>query len=75
MQEELDRLRAENEKLKAAKERTITMKVAEKGGMSLYGLGRFPDTLYKEQWQRLLDAAVEIRMFLIDNEEKLKSKP
>ncbi len=51
------------------------MKVSEKGGVSLYGLGRFPVTLYKEQWAKLLDMADEIRAFLKDNDSKLKTKP
>ena len=50
------------------------MKVSEKGGVSIYGLGRFPDTLYKEQWIRLLDMADDIRSFIAENESKLKAK-
>ncbi len=52
----------------------ITMKVSEKGALSLYGLGRFPVTLYKEQWARVLDKADEIRKFVKSNDEKLKTK-
>ena len=52
----------------------LIFKVGEKGGVSVYGLGRFPVTLYKEQWTRLLDMAVEIRDFIRENESKLKSK-
>ena len=73
---ELERLRAENEQLKkggGAGGRS-TLKVSEKGGVSVYGLGRFPVTLYKEQWLRLLDMADEIRTFIKDNESKLKAK-
>jgi len=55
LKEELERLRAENERLKKRSSRGVTMKVSEKGGLSVYGLGRFPVTLYKEQWVRLLD--------------------
>ena len=51
------------------------MKVSEKGALSVYGLGRFPVTLYKEQWSRLLDAADDIRAFLKENDDKLKAKP
>ena len=53
---ELERLRAENEALKARKARTgsMSLKVSEKGAVSVYGLGRFPVTLYREQWDRLL---------------------
>lgn len=75
-QAELERLRAENAKLKgqAAATRAVSLKVSEKGGVSLYGLGRFPVTLYLEQWTRLLDMADEIRAFLDENREKLKKK-
>ncbi len=71
---ELERLRAENERLKKRGERATSLKVSEKGGVSLYGLGRFPVTLYKEQWARLLDMANEIRAFIKENEPKLKTK-
>jgi hypothetical protein len=74
MKAELDRLRAENEQLKKKSERTMSLKVSEKGGVSVYGLGRFPVTLYKEQWGKLLDMADEIRAFIKDNESKLKTK-
>jgi len=50
------------------------LKVSEKGGLSVYGLGRFPVTLYKEQWAKLLDMADEIRTFIKENESKLKTK-
>ena len=52
----------------------VTLKVSEKGALSLCGLGRFPVTLYKEQWKRLLEHADEIRTFLEENDEKLKKK-
>jgi hypothetical protein len=71
---ELDRLRAENEQLKAQKTRGVSLKVSEKGGVSVYGLGRFPVTLYKEQWTKLLDMANDIRAFIKENESKLKAK-
>jgi hypothetical protein len=74
---ELERLRAENEGLKAAKasgKRPISMKVSEKGGLSVYGLGRFPVTLYKEQWTALLDMADDLRAFMRENDSKLKAK-
>ena len=48
--------------------------MSEKGGVSVYGLGRFPVTLYKEQWLRLLDMAEDIRAFIRENEPRLKSK-
>jgi hypothetical protein len=71
---ELERLRAENERLKNRQTRGISMKVSEKGGVSIYGLGRFPVTLYKEQWARLLDMADDIRGFIRENDDKLKAK-
>ena len=58
----------------ARKHGTIEFKVGEKGGVSVYGLGRFPVTLYYEQWTRLLDAANELRSFLEENKSKLKLK-
>ena len=74
MQAELERLRAENQALKKGKEKGLSLKISEKGGLSVYGLGRFPVTLYKEQWLRLLDMAEEIRNFIAANNEKLKTK-
>lgn len=72
---ELDRLRAENEALKnGRKDKVVTLKVSEKGGLSAYGMGRFPVTLYKEQWLKLLDMADEIRAFITANDAKLKTK-
>lgn len=71
---ELERLRAENERLKQSKTRAVSLKVSDKGGVSVYGLGRFPVTLYKEQWAKLLDMADEIRAFIKENESKLKTK-
>ena len=73
-QTELERLRAENAALKARGARGISLKVSEKGGVSVYGLGRFPVTLYKEQWKKLLDMADEIRQFLAENDSRLKTK-
>ena len=72
---EVERLRKENERLKKQGSRGLSMKVSEKGALSVYGLGRFPVTLYKEQWTRLLEAADDVRAFLEDNDDKLKSKP
>ena len=72
---ELDRLKQENERLKNRQTRGVSLKVSEKGGVSVYGLGRFPVTLYKEQWQRLLAMADDIRAFIKENESKLKAKP
>ena len=70
----LARLRAENERLTRERTRGVSLKVSEKGGVSVYGLGRFPVTLYKEQWTRLLDVADDIRAFIKENEGKLKAK-
>ena len=72
---ELERLRAENERLKSQKSRGVSLKVSEKGGVSVYGLGRFPVTLYKEQWTRLLTMADEIRGFIKEHDSELKTKP
>ena len=72
---ELERLRAENERLKTTRGRSVGLKVSEKGGVSVYGLGRFPVTLYKEQWAKLLDMADEIRAFIKEHEADLKAKP
>ena len=74
MQAELERLKAENERLKGERGRGVSLKVSEKGGVSVYGLGRFPVTLYKEQWTKLLDMAQEIRAFIKENEGRLKTK-
>ena len=71
---ELERLKAENERLKGQRARGITLKVSEKGGVSVYGLGRFPVTLYKEQWIRVLDVADDIRTFIKENDARLKAK-
>lgn len=71
---ELERLKAENEALKNKGARGASIKVSEKGGVSVYGLGRFPVTLYKEQWLKLLDMAEDIRTFIKENEPKLKIK-
>jgi hypothetical protein len=71
---ELARLRAENEALKTQARRGTTLKVSDKGGVSVYGLGRFPVTLYQEQWLKLLDMADEIRAFIRDNAARLKTK-
>ena len=71
----LERLKAENERLKSQRGRGASLKVSEKGGVSVYGLGRFPVTLYKEQWTKLLAMADEIREFIAEHEADLKTKP
>ena len=72
---ELERLKAENEALKTQRGRATGLKVSEKGGVSVYGLGRFPVTLYKEQWTRLLAMADEIRSYIKEHDAELKAKP
>jgi hypothetical protein len=74
MQTELERLRAENERLKKGGRGKLAMKVSEKGALSVYGMGRFPVTLYKEQWLRLLTMADEIKAFIEANDASLKTK-
>jgi hypothetical protein len=76
MQAELERLRAENEALKQNKARvgSTSMKVSEKGAVSVYGLGRFPVTLYQEQWLKLLGLADDIKAFIEENRSRLKVK-
>ena len=71
---EIERLRAENDKLKNKGVKGLSLKLSEKGGVSLYGVGRFPVTLYKEQWRRILGMAAEIETFINENEGALKSK-
>jgi hypothetical protein len=72
---EVERLKAENERLKSQRGRSVSLKVSEKGGVSVYGLGRFPVTLYKEQWTKLLAMADEIRAFIKEHDAELKAKP
>jgi superfamily II helicase len=78
-EQRLARLEAENktlrEQIEQRKPGQLRLKVSEKGGISVYGLGRFPVTLYKEQWIRLLDHTEEIKSFLKENEQLLKVKP
>ena len=71
---ELERLRSENAALKKGASDPIRLKVSEKGAVSVYGMGRFPVTLYKEQWSKLLDMSDEIRAFIAANEAQLKAK-
>ncbi len=74
LQSEIERLRAENEALKRSSSKGLSLRVSEKGAVSVYGLGRFPVTLYKEQWLRLLDMVEDIKAFIKQNEAQLKSK-
>jgi hypothetical protein len=71
---ELERLRAENEQLKNKSVRGLSLKVSEKGAVSLYGVGRFPVTLYKEQWAKILGMAEQIEAFIRENDHILKAK-
>ncbi len=74
LKSELERLRNENAALKKGASSNIRMKVSEKGAVSIYGMGRFPVTLYKEQWLKLLDMSADIRSFIAANEAQLKAK-
>ncbi len=74
LQAEIARLRAENERLKGQRTDRVSLRVSEKGAVSLYGLGRFPVTLYKEQWMKLLDKADDIRAFISEHDTELKAK-
>ncbi|HTY64209.1 MAG TPA: hypothetical protein VMG30_18305 [Acidobacteriota bacterium] len=74
LKSEVERLRAENEALKRSSSKGLSMKVSEKGALSVYGLGRFPVTLYKEQWLRLLEMTEDIRAFIRQNDAQLRSK-
>lgn len=71
---EIERLKAENEKLKKPARGTLSLKVSEKGALSVYGMGRFPVTLYKEQWLKLLGIADEIKDFISEHDSELKTK-
>jgi hypothetical protein len=74
LEAEVARLRAENEALKRPERGRLSLKVSEKGALSVYGMGRFPVTLYKEQWLRLLAIAGDIKAFIAANDERLKAK-
>ena len=73
LRSEIERLRAENEALKKPRG-NVYLKVSEKGGLSVYGMGRFPITLYREQWEKLLSMSDEIRDFIRANDKTLKKK-
>ena len=74
LKSQIERLTAENEALKRSSSKGLSMRVSEKGALSVYGLGRFPVTLYKEQWLRLLEMTEDIRAFIKQNETQLRSK-
>ena len=69
-----ERLRSENAALKKGASDGIRMKVSEKGAVSVYGMGRFPVTLYKEQWLKLLSISEELKKFISENDSRLKTK-
>jgi hypothetical protein len=71
---EIEKLRAENDQLKNKSVRGLSLKVSEKGAVSLYGVGRFPVTLYKEQWVKILGMKEEIEAFIHHNSASLKTK-
>lgn len=71
---EVARLRAEAAAAKLARTPKLSCKVSDKGALSLYGMGRFPVTLYREQWTKLLDHADAIRAFILANNDALKFK-
>lgn len=71
---EIARLRAENEELKKPIRGRPTFRVSDKGALSVYGLGRFPVTLYREQWEQLMAIEPHIREFIVVNDSKLKKK-
>lgn len=74
LRRELERLRAENEALKSRDRRGLRLQVSEKGGVSLYGIRRFPVTFYKEEWERILGMEQEIRSFMNEHGKELKTK-
>lgn len=74
LKNELDRLRAENQALKGTRPGGLSFRVSEKGAVSVYGLGRFPVTLYQEQWEKLLAQAEPLMQFIAANRERLKKK-
>ena len=74
MAAEIEKLRVANAKLTAKRTGKLTFKVSAKGGVSVYGLGRFPVSLYASQWERLLGEAENIKAFILENAANLSSK-
>lgn len=74
VQEELERLRAENAALKASASKSLRLQVSAKGGVSLYGIRRFPITFYQDEWETLLGMAEEIKSFINEHQSELKQK-
>src|SRR5262245_31935318 len=70
----LEALEAENKRLKEARNGKLSLKVSEKGALSVYGMGRFPVSLYRSQWERLIEAVPVIQQFIKDNASKLATK-
>ena len=74
LQQELERLRAENESLKAEKKQGVSLKVSQKGAVSLYGIRRFPVTFYQDEWDTILGMSEDIKSFIQAHQGELKSK-
>jgi hypothetical protein len=76
LEAEIERLRAENDALKSQQRSNsgLSFRISAKGGVSVYGLGRFPVTLYQEQWDRLFESLEELKQFIEENRPKLKKK-
>jgi hypothetical protein len=74
VQTELERLRAENQALKARQSRELRLQVSQKGAVSLYGIRRFPVTFYADEWDRILEMDQEIRAFIREHDSELKRK-
>ena len=74
MRAELERLRTENENLKAKKAQDLRLQVSQKGAVSLYGIRRFPITFYADEWDTILSMADEVRTFISQHESELKRK-
>ena len=72
--EELEQLRKQKAVRESQDKKGISFKVSEKGGVSVYGLGRFPVTLYQEQWSRLFSEIDNLKTFIEENKPKLKVK-
>jgi hypothetical protein len=74
LKQQVEQLKAQLEAEKAKGQKGVTLKVSQKGAVSLYGIRRFPITFYKEEWDRILDMDAEIRAFLAEHEAELKKR-
>jgi hypothetical protein len=74
LQAQLEALKAENQRLREARNAKISFKVSAKGAVSVYGMGRFPVTLYSGQWQRLIEIIPSLQAFMAENVSKLAVK-